>query len=86
MEVEQREVDIDELGEFDEVGACGTAVVITAVTRVVIGSKVVEIGENPDVVGKKLQRLYEEVRAIQYGEKEDRHGWCVPVTLKDSDR
>lgn len=81
MKVEQREVDIDELEEFDEVGACGTAVVITAVTRVVVGSKVVEIGNNPDEVGEKLQKLYQTVRAIQFGEVEDTHGWCLPVDV-----
>lgn len=76
MKVEEREIDVDELYEFDEVGACGTAVIITAVSRLVFGSKVIEIGSNPEAVGKGLQRFYSMVRAIQCGEAEDRHQWC----------
>lgn len=75
MEVESRPIDIDEVSEFEEVAACGTAVVITAVTRILHGSKLIEIGENPDAVGSRLMHLYNKVRAIQYGETEDPHGW-----------
>lgn len=75
MEVERRPVDIDEVSQFEEVGACGTAVVLTAVTRVLHGSKLVEIGSEPDIVGPRLMRLYNKVRAIQYGETEDPYGW-----------
>lgn len=75
MTVEKRAVDIDEVGEFEEVAACGTAVVITAVTRLVHGSEVMVIGKEPDVVGERLKRLYHKVRGIQYGEIEDVHGW-----------
>ncbi|KAI0567704.1 branched chain amino acid aminotransferase [Gracilaria domingensis] len=81
MVVEQREIDIDELEEFDEVGACGTAVVITAVTRVVHGSRMYEIGADPDRVGERLERLYNKVRAIQYGEQLDLHGWAQPLLM-----
>lgn len=81
MVVERRPVLLSELSEFEEVGACGTAVVITAVTRVVCGSEVVTIGKNPDAVGERLERLYQTVRGIQYGELEDRHGWCQEVRL-----
>lgn len=75
MVVEKRPIDIDEVAHFEEVAACGTAVVITAVTRVVRGSKVHEIGSNPDAVGPRLLKLYNKVRAIQYGEEDDPHGW-----------
>lgn len=75
MVVEQREVDIDEVRRFDEVGACGTAVVITAVSRILNGSELIEIGRNPDQVGSRLLSFYDKVRAIQFGEIEDRHGW-----------
>eukprot|EP00178_Gracilaria_changii_P016220 TRINITY_DN45_c0_g1_i2.p2 TRINITY_DN45_c0_g1~~TRINITY_DN45_c0_g1_i2.p2 ORF type:complete len:393 (+),score=64.64 TRINITY_DN45_c0_g1_i2:956-2134(+) len=81
MVVERREIDIDELEEFDEVGACGTAVVITAVSRVVHGSKVYEIGNDPRSVGKGILRLYKKVRAIQYGEQPDLHGWTQPLVM-----
>lgn len=75
MVVEQRDIDIDEVREFDEVGACGTAVVITAVSRIVNGSNLIEIGKNPNRVGSRLSLFYDKVRAIQFGEIEDPHGW-----------
>lgn len=79
MIVERRPIDIDEVSQFEEVGACGTAVVITAVTRIVRGSKVMDVGSNPDMVGPRLMKLYKKVRAIQYGEADDPHGWGQPL-------
>lgn len=82
MNVERRTIDIDELKEFDAIGACGTAVIITAVGRIAMGDgSILEIGDNPDVVCDRMKQLYEQVRAIQYGEVEDRHGWCEIVNL-----
>lgn len=75
MVVERRQIDIDEVDQFEEVGACGTAVVVTAVNRIVRGDKVYNIGKNPHVVGPRLMHFYKKVRAIQYGEEDDVHGW-----------
>jgi branched-chain amino acid aminotransferase len=79
MAVERREIDIAELPEFEEAAACGTAVVITAVTRVVHRSNVITIGANPDEVGPRLKELYDAVRGIQFGEFPDTHGWCHTI-------
>ncbi|GAB0494654.1 hypothetical protein MMPV_005950 [Pyropia vietnamensis] len=83
MVVERRPVDIEEVGEFDEVAACGTAVVITAVTRIVYKDKVIvvgkEVGADPEVVGPRFAALYKQVRGIQCGELPDVHGWCFDV-------
>jgi branched-chain amino acid aminotransferase len=76
MAVERREIDISELPDFEEAAACGTAVVITAVTRVVHRSEVITIGTDPDAVGPRLRELYDTVRGIQFGEMPDPHGWC----------
>lgn len=78
MEVQRRVVPLDELKEFDAVGACGTAVIITAVSRVVHGDQTIVIGK-ADEVDDRMKRLYEKVRGIQYGELEDRYGWCEIV-------
>lgn len=76
MEVEQRHIPVEELAEFDEVGACGTAAVISP------------IGEIDDIdlnrqykyctdgkPGPKSTALYEKIRGIQLGELPDVHGW-----------
>lgn len=75
MTVERGTIDIDDVAEMDEVAACGTAVVITAVTRLLYQKQLIEIGKNPDAVGPRLLSLYEKVRALQYGEIEDKYGW-----------
>ncbi len=78
--VECRPVPYTEIRQFAEVAACGTAVVVTPVWEITRGEEVIRIS-SPDVVGEHLQRLYETVQAIQYGEIEDRHGWCCEVSV-----
>ncbi len=78
MPVERRQVAWEELPGFSEIGACGTAVIITPVNRIVRGDEVVEAGPR-EGVGPVLQRLYDRVRGIQKGEIEDRWGWLTAV-------
>ena len=79
MDVQKRPVHIDELvnGEFSEVAACGTAVVITPVTKVTYKDKVTTVG-GPEV-GPVLRKLYDNVRAIQNGEIDDKFQWMYTV-------
>lgn len=79
LEVETRQIDIDELDSFDEVFACGTAVVLTPV-----GSVTRENGQafkyNEDgKIGDTTLELYKRVRAIQNGEVEDKYGWNFKI-------
>jgi branched-chain amino acid aminotransferase len=77
---------VSELPEFDEVGACGTAVVITPISHIDI-KPVLEKPEVtkvfrfcPDgVVGPVCTKLYKQITGIQFGELEDVHGWCYPI-------
>jgi len=78
MRVEVRPVPFTEIETFAEVAACGTAVVVTPVCEVTRGRKVIRIGD-PDGCGPVLQKLYNTVQGIQYGELPDTHGWCVGV-------
>jgi len=72
--VERRPVRWDELHTFSEVGACGTAAVITPVYSLTRGKETLTFGKE-DAAGPVLTDLYEEIQAIQYGKKEDRYGW-----------
>lgn len=81
MTIEQRPVDIEEVRDMDEVAACGTAVVITAVTRLSYKGEVITIGKNPNVVGPRSLELYKKVRALQYGEIDDPYGWTQPLRM-----
>ena len=76
LKVEQRNIRISELADFTEVGACGTAAVITPVYSITHGQKVYTFGKESEA-GPTLTRLFNELQGIQYGEIEDRHGWMV---------
>lgn len=79
MTVEQRPVHVDEIGTFSEVAACGTAVVITPVNKVLYKDQLIMIGEQNDRIGDVMNKLYKRVRAIQCGEEKDKFGWTVPI-------
>jgi branched-chain amino acid aminotransferase len=79
MKVDVRPVPFEELDTFSEVGACGTAVVVTPVCEIKRGDTVIRIGSETGC-GPVLQKLYEVVQGIQYGELPDQHGWCWDIT------
>ena len=78
MPVERRKVPVAELAELAEVGACGTAVVITPVYSIQHGSRLYTFAKE-DQAGPMLTKLYTEIQKIQYGEIPDRHGWMHEV-------
>lgn len=83
LNIQERAIPLDELNDLDEVFAVGTAVVLTPVGSITHDSgpepKVWEFGSDPDEIGPITLKLYEQVRAIQNGEREDIHGWNVQV-------
>jgi len=79
LTVEERIVEVEEVGTFDEVFACGTAVVLTPVGTVAKSSGE-EFKFNTDgKIGDTTLKLYNRVRAIQNGEEEDKNGWNYKV-------
>jgi branched-chain amino acid aminotransferase len=80
MPVEQRPIALEEVRDMSEVGACGTAVVVTPVNRIIRGDTVYEIGP-AEGCGPVLQQLYNTVRGIQTGELPDRHDWLTTVPV-----
>ncbi|MES5004739.1 Branched-chain-amino-acid aminotransferase [Prevotella disiens] len=78
MKVECRPVPEEELATFEEAGACGTAAVISPISRLddLDEGKSYDFGEKP---GPWSTKLYETLRGIQYGTIEDKHGWTMEV-------
>lgn len=76
LTVEKRPVLASELDDFAEVGACGTAVVITPISSVTIGGKVIEYGHE---CGPISQKLYDRLLGTQKGELEDIHNWLFEI-------
>ena len=80
MKVEKRPVEISEIEKFDEVGAVGTAAVITPVNRIHFRGKDFKFGKG-DSAGPVLTELYSRLTKIQTGEIEDKFGWLEEVKL-----
>ncbi len=76
--VERRLIAFDELSKFSEVGACGTAAVITPIHSVTRGDKTITFG-SADKAGEVLTAMFKELQGIQYGDVADRHGWMKVV-------
>jgi branched-chain amino acid aminotransferase len=76
MKVEVRQVAIEELDEFEEVGACGTAAVITPIRKIVDldNGKTYDYGDGVEP-GPVTSKLYHTLTGIQNGDLEDRFGW-----------
>jgi branched-chain amino acid aminotransferase len=74
MKVEQRPVELNELDSFEEVGACGTAAVISPIGLIKddYTGREYNYGNEP---GKTCTKLYTKLLAIQYGDEEDKYGW-----------
>ncbi|MHA2494757.1 MAG: branched-chain amino acid aminotransferase, partial [Candidatus Hodarchaeales archaeon] len=60
-----------------EVFGCGTAAIIAPVGGLVYKDSRYSI--NDGQVGPVAQSLYDELTAIQYGEKEDPYGWIHKI-------
>lgn len=80
MNVELRQVLVEELANFEEVGACGTAAVISPIKRIVdrdSGKEYTYCCEGK--AGPVSTRLYNTLKGIQEGEIEDKYGWNMIV-------
>ncbi len=78
LKVEERPVAVDELGEFEEAGACGTAAVISPIESVYDLDTDVKVSYGGEV-GKWSLALYNRLQDIQYGRAEDKFGWIIVV-------
>ena len=78
MEVEERDVFIDNLDEFKEAGACGTAAVITPIGGIYYKDKL-HVFHSETEVGPITRKLYDILYGIQFGDVEAPEGWIVEV-------
>ncbi len=78
LKVERRQVPVEELSTFEEVGACGTAAVISPIKRVHDADNDIDYtyGTEP---GPWSVKLYERLTGIQCGDEEDKYNWVTIV-------
>lgn len=76
MKTEIRKIPIEELNTFEEVGACGTAAVISPIKKIVDihTGKIFEYCKDGKP-GPISLKLYQKLQAIQHGDEPDIYGW-----------
>jgi len=78
LKVAERDVFVDNLDEFKEAGACGTAAVITPIGGIQYNDKL-HIFYSETEVGPITTKLYNTLCGIQFGDLEAPDGWIVKV-------
>lgn len=78
IKVEKRPISIDEVEQFEEVGAVGTAAVITPISLIHYRGKDFLFGSG-EKAGPLTTKLYERLTRIQTGEIEDKFGWLEEI-------
>ncbi len=76
LTVEKRNINVEELASFDEVGACGTAAVISPIKRIHDRDTDIDYLYCKDgKAGPISTKLYETLQGIQLAEVEDKYDW-----------
>ncbi|MBD3336221.1 MAG: branched-chain amino acid aminotransferase [Candidatus Eisenbacteria bacterium] len=76
--VEERPIPVEELDEFVEAGACGTAAVITPIESLTLrGREIVYLKDGKP--GPHCTELYEALTGLQSGDRPDPYGWTEVI-------
>ena len=75
MEVEERDVALSEIDQFEECGLCGTAAVISPVGTIDDHGRLIHYAG----FGPKIQKLYDTLTGIQMGRIEAPEGWIMEI-------
>lgn len=78
LEVIEGDVYIDEIDQFKEAGACGTAAVITPIGGIEYKGKL-HVFHSETEVGPLTRKLYDLLVGIQFGDVEGPEGWVFKV-------
>ena len=79
LEVEEREVYLDEVKDFAECGLCGTAAVISPGGKIVDHGKEICFPSGMQEMGPITKKLYETLTGIQMGRIEAPEGWIKVI-------
>jgi branched-chain amino acid aminotransferase len=78
LKTERRAIELTELSSFEETGACGTAAVISPISKITDDDYGINY-EFKNAPGKITTQLYEKLLAVQTGKDEDIFGWVSIV-------
>ncbi len=79
LEVEEREVLLEEVKDFAECGLCGTAAVISPVGKIVDHGKEICFPSGMEDMGPVIKKLYDTLTGIQMGRIEAPEGWVKVI-------
>ena len=79
LEVEERKIRIDEIGDFVEAGLCGTAAVISPVGTIVDHDKAYNYSTEANGMGPVIRKLYDTLTGMQMGTLEAPEGWVKKI-------
>ena len=80
LKVERRQIPEEELETFEDAGACGTAAVISPISKIDdLDTKKSYVFSEDGKPGPISTKLYNLLRCIQYGTEPDVHGWTRVV-------
>lgn len=79
MKVEHRPIMYSEVPEFEEMGLCGTAAVISPVGKIFDHGKEIDIPSGMEKMGPTLQKLYDTLTGIQMGRIAGPEGWVHEI-------
>lgn len=80
LEVLEQDIFIDQLDQFVEAGACGTAAAITPIGSITNLGKKHTFPANQEM-GEYTKKLYQLLTGIQFGDLEDQNHWITLITL-----
>jgi len=82
LTIEERPIHLmNEIKEFIEVAACGTAAVLSPVSKIWFNNQWFNFYDNGQSVGPIMQQLYNLLTQIQKGEIEDKYNWTQEVVV-----
>ena len=82
LEVEEREVYVDELKDFAECGVCGTATVLAPIGRIVNGNQEILFPSGMEKMGEITEKMRNTLLDIQHGIIEAPKGWIRKIHLE----
>lgn len=82
MQTEERPIELrTEIEQFEEMGACGTAAVLSPVGKIYFDGEWHVIHKDGQTVGPVMQKVYDSLVELQKGDREDRFGWLHEVEI-----
>lgn len=81
LEVEEREVLLEEVKDFAECGLCGTAAVISPVGKIVDHGNDICFPSGMEQMGPTIQKLYDTLTGIQMGRIDAPAGWIHEINV-----